>query len=490
MDNRHNGKSNIFANFSWAFAERIMAQIVSFVVSIILARLLAPEDYGVIAMVSVFTGISSALALTGFGSSLIQKKEASDVDFSSTLYFSFGVICVVYLILFFLAPYLSVWTGYEGLTPYIRAMSLTLVASSIITVQNAYVMRQMKFRLLFLTSVCATGLSACVGIFMALHGYGAWALVGQCLTKSAADVIVISLLSGWRPRLVFSMDSIRTVYGFGWKIAVSSVTDALYRQLRSLVIGVKYTSADLAFYDKGNQFPSLLITNVDSTIANVLMPILSRMQEDRQAVKDTVRKAIQISSTVLFPALIGLAVCGESVITLILTEKWLPCVPYLRCLCIALMIKPLQTANFQGLLAIGRSDVYLRVQMAQKTVGVFVILVTALLFDSVLLIAAGEIVAYVIFELINIRPNRVYLNYTFSEHIADFLPQLLVALVMGGAVFLIGTLRGPGFFTLVLQVAIGAAVYIALSAILRLPPFLFLLRFLLQKRKKPEDQHD
>ncbi len=490
MDNRHNGKSNIFANFSWAFAERIMAQIVSFVVSIILARLLAPEDYGVIAMVSVFTGISSALALTGFGSSLIQKKEASDVDFSSTLYFSFGVICVVYLILFFLAPYLSVWTGYEGLTPYIRAMSLTLVASSIITVQNAYVMRQMKFRLLFLTSVCATGLSACVGIFMALRGYGAWALVGQCLTKSAADVIVISLLSGWRPRLVFSMDSIRTVYGFGWKIAVSSVTDALYRQLRSLVIGVKYTSADLAFYDKGNQFPSLLITNVDSTIANVLMPILSRMQEDRQAVKDTVRKAIQISSTVLFPALIGLAVCGESVITLILTEKWLPCVPYLRCLCIALMIKPLQTANFQGLLAIGRSDVYLRVQMAQKTVGVFVILVTALLFDSVLLIAAGEIVAYVIFELINIRPNRVYLNYTFSEHIADFLPQLLVALVMGGAVFLIGTLRGPGFFTLVLQVAIGAAVYIALSAILRLPPFLFLLRFLLQKRKKPEDQHD
>ena len=164
MDSRHNGKSNIFANFSWAFAERIMAQIVSFVVSIILARLLAPEDYGIIAMVSVFTGISSALALTGFGSSLIQKKEASDVDFSSTLYFSFGVICVVYLILFFLAPYLSVWTGYDGLAPYIRVMSLALVASSIITVQNAYVMRQMKFRLLFLSSVCATGLLSLIHI--------------------------------------------------------------------------------------------------------------------------------------------------------------------------------------------------------------------------------------------------------------------------------------------------------------------------------------
>lgn len=484
MDSRHNGKSNIFANFRWAFAERIMAQIVSFVVSIILARLLAPEDYGIIAMVSVFTGISSALALTGFGSSLIQKKEASDVDFSSTLYFSFGVICVVYLILFFLAPYLSVWTGYEGLAPYIRVMSLALVASSIITVQNAYVMRQMKFRLLFLSSVCATGLSACVGIFMALRGYGAWALVGQYLTKSVADVIVISFLSGWRPRLVFSIDSIRAVYGFGWKIAVSSVTDALYRQLRSLVIGVKYTSADLAFYDKGNQFPSLLITNVDSTIANVLMPILSRMQEDRQAVKDTVRKAIQISSTVLFPALIGLAVCGESVITLILTEKWLPCVPYLRIFCITYMFYPIHTANLNAIKAMGRSGVYLKLEIIKKVMGLTLLLLTYHI--SVMAMAYSLILSSLLSQLINTWPNRKLLDYRYLEQLKDILPSILLAVFMGCCMWLVNLAHLPDIVTLVIQILIGAAVYLGGSALLKLDTFEYLWNVVKPKiQRKP-----
>jgi O-antigen/teichoic acid export membrane protein len=476
--NRTITKKKVLSGFSWTYAERMLAQAVSFVVSIILARLLEPEAYGTLALVNVFIGIASALALTGFGSALIQKKEADNVDFSSALFFSFGISLLVYAIIFFCAPLIASFFSTESIIPLIRVFSLSIVIASINTVQHAYVIRNMQFKFFFLSTLFGSIASGIVGIFLAYYGHGVWALVVQYLTNSIINTIVLAFISEWKPKLTFSLSSIKSIYSFGWKVIVSSVVDAIYRQLRSLAIGKKYEKTDLAYYDKGLQFPSLLITNIDTSIANVLMPAISSVQDDSGRVKEMVRRSIKTSSTILFPLLIGLAVCAKPIVIILLTDKWVPSVPYMQLLCIALMMKPMQTANMQGILAIGRSDVYLRIQMIQKLIGIVVIAITVFCFKTVIAIAVGEIVAYLLFAIINVLPNRRLLGYTLKEYIADIMPQMVLAIIMGVIVTAVTVLNLSIWPALILQIFTGAIVYIALAWVLRLDSFTYLLNLL------------
>jgi O-antigen/teichoic acid export membrane protein len=483
-NNRTVTKKTVFSGFGWTYAERMLAQIVSFVVSLILARLLEPEVYGTLALVNIFIGIANALALTGFGSALIQKKEADNIDFSSALFFSFGVSLIVYAILFFGAPLISAFFATESIIPVIRVFSLVIIVSSINTVQHAYVIRNMQFRLFFVSTLWGTIISAVVGVAMAFSGFGVWALVVQYLTNSIIDTIVLSFISKWRPKFIFSVECIKGIYSFGWKIIASSVADAIYRQLRSLAIGKKYTKTDLAYYDKGLQFPSLLITNIDTSIANVLMPTISIVQDDRLRVKEMVRRAVKTSSVILFPLLVGLAVCAEPLVVCLLTDKWSPCVPYMQLLCIALMMKPIQTANLQSILAIGRSDVYLRIQIMQKLLGIIIIAITVLCFDSVMVIAVGEIIAYVLFAVINIVPNVKLIHYSVKEQGADILPQMLLALFMGGTVLTISLLHLSTWLTLIIQVAIGVVIYAGIAWLFKLDCFMYILNLIKPYIKK------
>lgn len=492
-NSQNTGTKGIFKIFGWSYAERLLSQGTSFLVSIFLARLLEPEAYGILALANIFIAIVNAATLTGFGSALIQKKEATNTDFSSTLFFSLLVGIAAYAFLYFSAPLIAGFLSPEPLlVPVIRAAALTLITAAVNTVQHAYVIRKMEFRLLFIASVWGNLLSAVIGLFLAFRGFGVWALVAQTLSKSIADIIALVFISSWRPKLVFSLDSIRQVYGFGWKIIASSVADAVYGQLRSLVIGKKYTTADLAYYDKGLQFPNLLISNIDTSLAQVLMPALSRVQDDLSEVRGVARRAMKISSVVLFPLLIGLMVCAEPVILLLLTEKWAPCIPYLRLLCLALMMKPVQTANIQALLAIGRSDIYLKIQLAQKCIGVGMIVLTVLCFSTPVAIAAGEVVSYLLFACINAVPNRKYLDYSIRDQLRDTVPQLLLAIVMGGAVSLLALLPLPSLPLLVFQVVSGAVIYISLARLLRLEAFMYLWELLfayLKNRRNTEADH-
>ena len=471
-------RKSIFSGFGWSYAERMLAQIVSFVVSVILARLLGPESYGTLSLVNIFISIATALALTGFGSALVQQKEADNLDFSSALYFSFGISIVVYIVLFLTAPLIAMFFDTESIVPVLRVLSLSLIISSINTVQHAYIIRKMQFRLFFISTIFGSVISAAVGILMAYNGLGVWALVAQYLSNSIINTVILAIISDWRPEKQFSFSRIKTIYSFGWKIIVASMVDTIYRQSRSLAIGKKYTATDLAFYDKGLQFPNLLITNIDSSIANVLMPAISSVQDDKQRVKVMVRRSIKTSSTLLFPLLIGLAVCSKPIVLILLSEKWTACIPYMQLLSIALMMKPIQTANLQGILAIGRSDTYLWLQLLQKAFGVLIIALTVLFYSSPLIIAAGEIFAYILFAIINAYPNKRLLKYSIKEQLQDLIPQLVLALCMGAVVSMLFLIEWPMPITLVLQVFVGAAIYIGIARALKIESFMYLWKIL------------
>lgn len=454
---------SIISSFGWAFAERFATQISSFIVSLVLARLLDPSVYGLLAMANSCIAIINAATLTGFGTRLIQKKDATDVDFSSTLIISFCVGLVAYAITFALAPSVSRFFGNTDLVKVIRVLGLILVSSSICIVQRAYITRKMQFKLFFFSSLVTSVVSAIIGILLAYYGFGIWALVAQTLTKSITDIIVIAFVCDWKPSFSFSVDSVKDVCKFGWKIVISSIADALYGQSRSIIVGKFYTASDLAYYDKGLQFPNLVVTNIDTTIANVLVPVLSKAQDDLPSLKKMVRVSLRMSSYIIFPLLIGMMVCAPSIVEVFLSSKWMPSVPYMRLLCFALMFRPLQTANLQGVIALGRSDTYLKITIVQKLTGVAVLIASVLLFDSPVAIAASEIVAYLFFELILIFPNISLLHYSVFEKLHDIVPQLLFSLIMGLIVWFIGRIQLSNGLILILQILIGALCYYILS---------------------------
>ena len=484
-DNQANKKlrTGAIKSFSWSYAEKIATQLVHFVLSIILARLLVPEDYGKLALVNIFTTIMSAIALTGFGSALIQRKDTQDIDYSTALIFSFCVAVAAYLILFFGAPLFSLIMG-EDITVYLRVSSLSIVISSVNTVLHARAIRALRFHKLFIASICGALVSAVVGICMAYNGFGVWALVAQYLTSAVVNTFISALICGWKIKFQFSLESVKKIYSFGWKLIVSAAVDAVYRQLRSLAIGKKYTSADLAYYDRGNQYPALIVNNIDTSVASVLAPVLARKQDDLPGLKNMVRRGIKTSSVVMLPVLIGLAICAKPIVLFMLTEKWLPCVPYLQILSLAMMWKPIQTANLQGILALGRSDVYLKVQMLQKLMGVGIMAITILCFDSVLIIALGELIAYILFACVNAYPNVKYLGYSVKEQLQDLVPQILVSVLMGIVVYLVSLFPLPIVASLLLQVLTGMVFYILVMRVLKVDAFMYLWNMLLSILKK------
>ena len=473
INNERASGKKIIAGISWTFTERITAQVASFIVSIVLARLLDPSVYGLLALANILISIMNALSLTGFGPSLIQKKEATITDFSSTLLFSFFVGICAYLVLFLSAPLLSSFFNADGLTSVIRVTGLVLITASVNVIQRAYLIRNLQFNKLFVSSLFDSFASAAIGIFLAYKGFGIWALVAQLLIKSVTDIVVLIFISDFRPKLVLSLKSIKEIYQYGWKLILASLIDALYEQSRSIVIGKKYNESDLAYYDKGMQFPTLFINNINTSIANVMISAISREQDDLSRVRNMVRKSVKTSSFILFPLLIGMMVCSRAIISILLTDKWLPSVPYMQLLCVAFMLKPIQTAGMQGILAIGRSDLYLKVRTAQKIVGLTVLLVSALCWDTPLAIAAGEVVAYVLFFMIIAIPNRNCIDYRIKDQLFDLLPQLLIAAVMGAAVFAVGYLLSgiPTIITLIVLVVVGGIIYIGVSYLFKISAF-------------------
>lgn len=466
-------KGNVVSNFIWRFAERCGAQLVTFIVSIILARILAPEDYGTIALVTVFTTILQVFVDSGLGTALIQKKNADDLDFSSVFYFNFVVCFVLYAGMFVAAPFIAKFYGDTTLTPIIRVISLTIVISGVKGIQQAYVSKNMLFKRFFFSTIGGTIFSAFLGIGLAKAGYGVWALVAQQLSNTTVDTIILWITVRWRPRKAFSWKRLKSLLSFGWKLLVSSLLDTCYNNLRNLIIGKMYSASDLAFYNQGDKFPKLIVTNINTSIDSVLLPTISSAQDDRERVKNMTRRAIKTSTYVMAPLMMGLAFCATTIVKLVLTDKWLPCVPFLRIFCITYMFWPVHTANLNAINAMGRSDWFLRLEIIKKIMGIAILLST--MWFGVMAMAYSLLLSSVLSQIINSWPNRKLLGYGYLEQVRDFAPGILLAVGMGICVYFIGYIPLPTIMTLVIQIFAGAALYIGVSAILKLEEFEYLL---------------
>lgn len=474
-------KNKIISSLIWKLLERTGTQGIQFIVSIVLARLLMPEQYGIIALVMVFISLARVFVQSGFNTALIQKKDADEVDFSSVLYLSLGVAGILYVIIYFSAPFIASFYTQPLLVPVIRVLSITLFIGAFNSIQNAFVARNMLFKRLFISSLGAVIISGVVGIIAAYHDWGVWALVAQQLTNQLAIAVILWFTVKWRPHLLFSLTRVKILFSYGSKLLASALIDTLYRELRTLIIGRMYTPAMLGFYNRGQQFPQLIVTNINGSIQSVMLPALSAHQDNRKRVKDMMRRAIVTSSFLIFPMMIGMAVVAEPLVKIVLTEKWLPAVPFLQIFCISFSLWPIHTANLQAINAMGRSDIFLKLEVIKKIMGL-IILGISLPF-GVYAIALGQVVSGFVSTFINAYPNKRLLDYSYKEQLGDIMPSLLISLVMGAIVYSINFLSMQAWQILVLQVVSGSVIYILLAKMFKIESFGYLVATMKQLMK-------
>lgn len=457
--------SSVLKNISWKFAERISSQVVSLVVSVILARILAPKDYGAIAMVMIFVSLANVIVDGGFNSALIQKKNADRLDFSTVFYFSLGFSIFIYAILYVCAPFIVDYYGeeYSILTPVLRVVGLQIILTSTNAVQQAYVSREMMFQKFFYSTLVGTCVSAVVGIAMAYKGYGIWALVGQYLSASVVNLITLYCITRKLPAFEFSFSRLKGLLNYGIKIFATSLLVQFYLQLRSLVIGKIYSAKDLAYFARGRQFPCLLGDNINSSVGAVLFPKMSQEQDSPQLLKDSTRKAIRYGAFIMCPMMLIFGAAAEPFVRLVLTEKWVPCVPLMQIFCIIYLFQPIHTANMQAIKALGKSDVFLELEVLKKIIELVCLL--AVMRISVQAIAINMAVLTTLFTIVNAFPNKKLLNYTFKEQIKDIIPAVSMSALTACCVWLVVLLHLSDWITLFIQFVLGVVIYCGLSKI-------------------------
>lgn len=484
MEQQINSKI-VASNLIWRFLERFGAQIVAFIVSIILARLLDPVVYGTVALVTVFTTILQVFVDSGFGMALVQKRNSDEIDFSTVFYFNIVICAFLYLIMFILAPFIARFYDNEQLSLIIRILSLVLVVSGFKSIQSVYVAKHLMFKKFFFATLVGTVISAGVGIFMAYKGYGVWALIAQNLLNQGIDTIILWITVGWRPKRVFSFKRLKSLFSFGWKLLASALLDVGYNQLRALIIGKKYSAEDLAYYNRGEQIPNLAISNINNSIDSVLLPSMAIAQEDKQRVKQMLKRSISVSSFVLLPVMAGIAVTANSLVAVLLTEKWNAAIPYMQLFCLIYAFYPIHTANLNAMKAMGRSDYFLKLEIIKKIIGIGLLL--GAMWISVQAIVISLLIANLLSLIINTYPNKKILGYGILEQMKDLLPSLLLSGIMFGVTYFIYYMDGAGFMTLVKQILIGAVVYFTLAALFKVEPFVYIVNFfknLSLKKKK------
>lgn len=466
-------KSKTISGLFWRFGERIAAQLISFIVSVILARILVPEQYGIVAIVTIFINLANVFVTSGLGTSLVQKKEADELDFSTMFWAGILLSLVLYGVIFLISPIIAKLYNNELLTIVLRVMGLKIPIAAISSIQHAYVQRKMIFKKFFFSTIIGTIISAFVGIWMALSGYGVWALVGQYLTNSIIDTFVLAITVDWKPKFIFSLERFKTLFSYGWKITASSLIGTVFDQLRGLIIGVKYSSADLAYNNKGEQIPALLSTNINATMESVLFSSISKVQDDKEKVKQAMKRLMKISSFVIMPLLFGISAVADSFITILLTDKWSKCVPFLRVVCIQQTFGILNTVNMQAIKAIGKSDTILKLEFVKKPIYILIILL--MMNINPLALCIGNAAYSIITLFINSRPNKKYLNYSLKEQVSDILVYFIIALLMEIIVIAVGVININIYLLLILQIFVGAVFYIGASVILKLDSLEYIL---------------
>lgn len=470
-------KKKAFSGVIWKFMERIIAQAVSLVVSIIIARILSPDDYSVVSIVTIFFTFSNVLISGGLNTALIQKKDADEIDYSTVFFTSLIISIAIYILLFISAPYIAKIYNKPILIPVIRVMSLTLPINAVKSIVCAYISATLQFRKFFFATISGTIASAIVGVAMAVYGFGAWALVAQQMTNAAIDTLILYLSTHLRVKPVISLDRLKSLWKYGWKVLVSSLIGTAYTEINPLFIGLRFSTSDLSFYEKGRSFPLLISSTTTNTLSAVLFPFLSKFQDDKDELLKYTRKYITVTSYVVFPLMIGLCAVGDKFILLLLTDKWISAVPYLRIFCIASMFDMINIGNCETIKAMGRSDIFLIMEIVKK-VGYFTVIALFLMFsDSPILLACSSLLCTVIAITVNSIPNKRLIGYSYKFQAEDLALNLISSVAMGIFVWLIGMFVSvPLLPLLIIQILSGAIIYALISLLLKNRNLLFLVQ--------------
>lgn len=467
MNRNKSMRNSTISSMIWKFLERIVAQAISLIVSIIIARIIDPSAYGVVSLVTIFFVFSDVIIAGGLNTALIQKKECDELDYSSVFWASLIFSIIIYLLLFAFAPLISNLYNQPILISIIRVMGLVLPVYAAKSIVCAYISATLQFKKFFFATIGGTVLSGMIGIFLATKGYGAWALVAQQVINTAVDTLLLYLTTKLKIHFKMSLIKIKKLFGYGWKILVSSLINTLYNEIRPLFIGAKYSAADLSYYSKGNSFPSLISTTTTNTLSAVLFPVLARFQDDKEALLKYTRLFIKIASFLVFPLMLGLFATSDNLISVLLTDKWIEASYYVKIFSLSSMFNMINIGNCETIKAMGRSDIYLIIEIIKKTAYFFIIGSYLVFRKSARDLAAASIFCTVVAVAVNTFPNRKLIDYKYSDQLFDIFPNLITAIIMCMFVWFIGKINIDKTVLLITQIIIGGFIYLVLNLIIK-----------------------
>lgn len=472
-------KANIIRGFVWEFLEKGSVQALHLVFSLILARLLSPDDYGIIALISIFVQVSLIIVTNGFKTSLVQKKDTDLLDFSSVFYFSLFLAGLLYFVLYISAPHIALFYNNVQITIVIRLVALQLFPQAICSVQTAYVSRCMQFKELFWSSLFSMVIEGVLSIGMALAGAGVWALVAQAMVSSVVRATVLFILVKWRPGFQFSFARIRKLLGFGSKMLGISLLDQIFESLYSAIIGKAYNTEILGIYNRGQQLPQVLSTNVEGAVAGVALPALSARNDDIATVRQAVRKITKGYTYIMIPCLLGVAAVAEPLTLILLSEKWAASIPYLRLFCFIYVCRTLNSVNVHALYALGKGGLVLGMQVLKKVV-IIVEVIIAVRY-GIMALVISQLFQGIFESFLHACLAKKVLHYTYKDQMKDIMPQLLTSIVMYILVSLVAFLKISMVFRFVIQIMAGVLIYLLVSRFLNLSAFSMCINLLREK---------
>ncbi len=469
-------KRKTLSSLVWKLLERGGNQVVALLVQIVMARILTPEDFGALAIMLVFTNLANVVVQSGLNTALVQAPKIEPGDYSTVFWLSTGISIVLAAVISVCAPAIAVFYDNLSLVWPLRALSLVLIVNAYNSVQVAIVQRELQFRKVFNATIASVLISGAAGVCSALVGCGLWALVVQQLVYPLVNCMVLALQVPWKPRFEFRVDRARDLFSFGWKLLVSGLLNSGYNSLSDLIVGKQFSSVSLGYVSQGKKYPTALGSMLDGAIQPVMLSAVSHVQDDLARVRSLVRRAIKTSTFLVMPAMTLFAVLAVPIVKVLLGEKWLPCVFFLQVYCFTQAIQPIHTSNLQALNAMGRSDLFLKLEVIKKAYGVLFLLLGAFVFNDIYIMIGSYLITGVISTLVNAWPNKSIIGYSYVEQIRDICPSLLLSLGSGAATYCLAFVISSDLLLILCSVALMGILYIGGARLFHVEAFEYLIQ--------------
>lgn len=464
-----NLKKKTIKGYAWNFMDNILNRGISFVVGIVLARLLSPAEYGLIGIILIFIAVFNSIVESGLGTALIRKNDCNEEDYNTVFYSNLILSAVLFIAFYFSCPLIADFFHEPELDILGKVMGVVLIINALTIIQNSILLKRLDFKGKMFISMGSSLFSGVIGIYMAYRGYGVWALVGQQISRQALYTLLLWFHNKWLPSLLFSWKSFKELFGFGSNLLIAGIIDTIWNQLYQIVIGRCYKPQTLGLYTKANEFGSIFSSNLTSVVQSVSFPALSKLQDDLVRLKEGYKKVITCSMLLSFPLMMGMAAVAEPMIRLLIGDAWLPCVPFLQIICFQQLLYPLHAINLSLLQVRGRSELFLRIQIIKKFISAIPLILGV--FVGIYYMLFGSVVVGFIAYYINAYYSRPLLDYGIREQIKDITPSFFISLTMAIVVYLESFLPFQPLSLICIQVLSGVAIEIMLCEIFKLSEY-------------------